>query len=421
MASRITIAVAGCGARGQDTYSRILMKMTDRAQIVACADTDPDKLAGMRKMCGVDEAQCYASAEDMLQQPRLADAMLICTPDKCHYFQAKEALLKGYHLLLEKPISPSAEECRELATLAQACKLHVVVCHVLRYTPFYQKVHDIILSGVLGDIAAIQANEQVCYWHQAHSFVRGNWRNKELSSPMILQKCCHDMDILLWLSGKHCKRVSSIGSLMHFRAEQAPLGAAKRCTDDCAVATTCPYNAVRFYMNHVRNGERGWPVNVVAFNPTEESVMTALKEGPYGRCVYACDNDVVDHQAVMLELEDGATVDFTMCAFTAHGGRTLRIMGTHGELLGDMKKETIRVMPYVGEEEEIDVTKLADDFSGHGGGDARMIESFLKLLIGESITDGTLSSIEHSVESHLVAFAAESSRLAGGQMIELSN
>lgn len=414
-----TVAVAGCGSRGQDTYSQILMELSGKARIVAAADINPEKLAGMRKLCGLTEEQCYHSAEEMLSQPKLADVMLICTPDRCHYTQAKAALNLGYHLLLEKPIAVTADECSELAALAQEKHRHVVVCHVLRYTAFYQKIKEIMDSGVLGDVVSLQAIEQVCYWHQAHSFVRGNWRNEGLSTPMFLQKCCHDMDILLWLTGKRCKRVSSFGSLKHFRADQAPAGAGERCVA-CAVADECPYNAVRFYLDRFHESGNDWPQNVVAFEPTEEKLLSALREGPYGRCVYHCDNDVVDHQVVNLELEDGATANFTMCAFTAHGGRTLRVMGTRGEVLADMKANTIRVMIFGQEDEVIDVRTLTNDFSGHGGGDARLVREFIDLVRGEIPVSGTLTAIDRSVESHLVALRAEDSRKNGGRVEVLS-
>jgi predicted dehydrogenase len=409
--------VAGCGSRGQDTYTKILLTMPEKAVVVAAADLDPEKLAGMRRLTGIPESACYASAEEMLAQPRLADVMLICTPDRCHYAEAKEALLKDYDLLLEKPIAPFADQCAELRDLAQARGRRVAVCHVLRYTAFYQKIKQLLDSGVIGQVMNIQALEQVCYWHQAHSFVRGNWRNEGLSSCMILQKCCHDMDIILWLTGKHCERVSSFGSLSLFKEENAPKGSAARCVD-CAVED-CPYNSVKFYLERYRIAGDDWPQNVVAFEPTEEKLMEALRTGPYGRCVYRCDNDVVDHQVVNLELEGGATVNFTMTAFTAHGGRTMRVGGTMGELYCDMKAEEIRVMRYGQEDEIIDVRKLADDFSGHGGGDTRLVREFLELMRGEIGISGTLTSIERSVESHLVALAAEESRREHGKAIAL--
>jgi predicted dehydrogenase len=327
------------------------------------------------------------------------------------------ALDKGYHLLLEKPVSPDLHECYEIADKAREKGVQVLVCHVLRYSNMFRKLKEVVDSGVLGDIVSIQADEEVCYWHQAHSFVRGNWSNEKRSSPMILQKCCHDMDILLWLTGKHCEAVSSYGSLTHFRKDQAPEGAARRCVD-CTVSD-CPYNAVKFYLNQFEKAGDDWPQNVVAFEPTREKLMDALKTGPYGRCVYDCDNNVVDHQVVNLLLENGATVNFTMCAFTAHGGRTIRLMGTRGEIYGDTKANIIKIMRFGEEDEVIDVRTLADDFSGHGGGDAVMVHEFIDLVRGEIGVSKTLTSIERSVESHLVALAAEESRLDLGRSIAL--
>ena len=418
MDGQITVAVAGCGSRGQDTYSKFLMEMPEKARIVAAADIDPEKLSGMRRLTGIPESACYASAEEMLAQPKLADVMLICTPDRCHYAEAKAALLAGYDLLLEKPIAPYAEQCAELRDIAVAKGRKVAVCHVLRYTAFYQKIKELLDDGVIGDPVNVQAIEQVCYWHQAHSFVRGNWRNEGLSSCMILQKCCHDMDIILWLLGKHCRAVSSFGGLHLFREEKAPEGSAARCVD-CAVAEKCPYNAVRFYLDEFRENGDDWPQNVAAFEPTEEKLMEALRTGPYGRCVYRCDNDVVDHQVVNLEMEDGATANFTMTAFTAHGGRTIRIGGTMGEINADMKKNIIRVMRYGQEDEVIDVRTLTSDFSGHGGGDARLLREFIDLVRGEIGVSKTMTSIERSVESHLVALAAEQSRREHGRPVTL--
>ena len=416
---QITVAIAGCGSRGQDTYAECQKRFPDRMKIVAAADIRPEKLEQMKAKYGLTDDQCYASAEEMLSKGRLADVMFICTPDQMHYSEAMEALKLDYHLLLEKPISPTEKECQDIEKLALERDRQVVVCHVLRYTVFYQKLKELIESGVIGEVVNIQANEQVGYWHQAHSFVRGNWRNASLSTPMILQKCCHDMDILLWLAGKHCKRVSSFGSLRHFKAEFAPEGAPARCTDGCPAAQTCPYNAVTYYMGRVEKGLLDWPLNVVTTDPTAENVMKALQTGPYGRCVYHCDNDVVDHQVVNLELEDGATVNFTMCAFTAQGNRQVRVMGTMGEIYGDVNAKSIKVMPFGQEAEEIDVAKLTSDFSGHGGGDARLVEDFLNLVSGEKVGGSALTNIVASVESHRVALAAERSRLNGGQVQEI--
>ncbi len=411
---QLTIAIAGCGSRGQDTYAACQERFPDRMRIVAAADVRPEKLRQMQERFGLTDDQCYDSAESMLKAGRLADIMVIATPDRCHYRQAMDALKLDYHLLLEKPIAPTAEECRDIERLALERDRQVVVCHVLRYTAFYQKLKQLIDDGTVGEVMSIQAIERVAYWHQAHSFVRGNWRNAELSTPMILQKCCHDMDVLLWLSGRHCRKVSSFGRLTHFTPEHAPKGAAKRCVD-CTVAG-CPYNAVEFYLNRDFSS---WPVNVLTADRTEPGVMQALRDGPYGRCVYACDNDVVDHQVVNLDLEGGATVSFTMCAFTKKCARHMRIMGTMGEIVADMETNTIDVRPYLGEDEHIDVRTLTDDFSGHGGGDARMVDDLLRLVSGEDTGKAPLTGISRSVESHLVALAAEDSRLNDGRVTEI--
>ena len=310
--------------------------------------------------------------------------------------------------------------------VAQECDRKVIVCHVLRYTPFYTKIKGLIDEGTIGEIVSVNSVENVGYWHQAHSFVRGNWRNSNTTSPMILQKCCHDMDILLWLTGKTCKSVSSFGNTYLFREDKAPEGAAHRCMDGCKVKDQCPYDAEKIYITDpvtgVQNGNTDWPVNVVALHPTVESVREALQTGPYGRCVYHCDNNVVDHQVVNLNMTDGSTISHTMCAFTAYtaaGNRYAKIMGTLGEIIADMGENTIQVNVFGKEPEVIDVRTLATDFSGHGGGDNRMIEEFLDMLINESGPTKSTTSVEQSVESHYCALAAEESRLNGGAVIEL--
>lgn len=415
----ITIAIAGCGSRGKDTYAKYQEQQPDRMKIVAVADIDPDKLQEMKQRYGLDDRQLYPSAEAMLKEERLADVMFICTPDRLHYNIAMDALRKDYHLLLEKPIAPTEQECLDIAHLADERQRHVVVCHVLRYTVFYQKIKELIESGLIGEVISIQAIEKVCYWHQAHSFVRGNWSNAENSTPMILQKCCHDLDILLWLANKKCERVTSFGSLRHFTPAFAPAGAPQRCTDGCPVADRCPYNAERFYLSRLREGDLDWPLNVLNPAPTEENILHALETGPYGRCVYHCDNNVVDHQVVALELQDGLTIDLTMCAFTAEGGRHLRVMGTHGEITGDMHAKLIEVTPFMGEPSVIDVASLSDDFSGHGGGDMHMVDEFFALLSDGAGPDSMSSAVSRSVVSHQAALAAEKSRLSGGMPVML--
>lgn len=418
----VTVAVVGLGGRGR-TYGSCVKRLGDKVKITAISDIIPDKMDRYIREFELDGVKTFSSAEELIAAEKQADILFICTQDKQHYIHAIPALKKGYHLLLEKPISPDEAQLREIAAVASEYDRQVVVCHVLRYTVFYQKLKELIDSGTIGDIVSIQAIENVAWWHQAHSFVRGNWRNSEETSPMILAKCCHDMDILLWLAGKRCRKVSSFGSLKHFKPENAPEGATLRCLDGCPHLHTCPFSVEDCYLKSAAAGVHGWPLDIVHPDCDIESVTAALKEGPYGRCVYHCDNNVVDHQVVNMLLDDEVTVNFTMCAFSKDNYRYTKIMGTRGDIIADMNANTIDVGIFGRDNTRsvIDVTKLTDDFSGHGGGDYRMVCDLVDLVSGEA-TDkkNTLTSIDVSVESHLVALAAERSRLEDGAVININ-
>lgn len=419
----VRIAIAGVGSRGKNAYGLELLNMKDRAKVVAVADIDPERLALAGDAHGVPDEMRFPSAEAMLAMPKLADAMLVCTQDRQHVPHAVAALKKGYDVMMEKPISPKLEDLQEITKVARENGRRVVVCHVLRYTPFFQTIKKTIDSGVLGEVVSIQALENVRYWHQAHSFVRGNWRREEDTSPMILAKCCHDLDYLVWLCGRKCERVSSYGSLMYFKESNAPEGAALRCTQGCKAKDGCPYDAEKIYLTNkdtgILCGNVEWPIDVLAENPTEEKIRHAIETGPYGRCVFHCDNDVVDHQIVNMQMEGGASLSLTMSAFTSIGGRTIKAMGTLGDLWGDMHENRIRIGVFGKEPQVIDLGKEEKDFAGHGGGDRLLMEQFVDLMQGKE-PDGTITTLETSVESHLVALAAEKSRLENGESIEIA-
>ncbi len=423
MSKRVKVALAGLGSRGKDTYAPTAKLFPEKMEIVAIADIDSAKVKDVAKEYNVPESACFSSAEELIAQDKLADVMFITTQDKEHVRQAIPALRKGYHLLLEKPISPDLDECREIVKVANECDRRVVVCHVLRYTPFYTKLKEVIDSGIIGEVVSVMAIENVGYWHQAHSFVRGNWRNSNTTSPMILQKCCHDMDLLLWLTGKTCKSVSSFGSTYLFKKENAPEGATKRCMDGCKAKANCPFDAEKIYITNektgVAKGNTKWPVDVLTLHPTVESITEAIQSGPYGRCVYYCDNNVVDHQVVNLNMTDGATISLTMSAFTATGSRYQKIMGTKGEIVADLSEKTIKVTPFGKETEVMDISKLSTDFSGHAGGDNRMVEEFIDMIAEDGEPTNAITSVDKSVESHYCAMAAEQSRLADGVVIDL--
>lgn len=419
----LRVALAGLGSRGKDTYAPAAKLFPDKMQIVAVADTDPAKVAETAAEYQVPERFCFSSAEELLAQERLADVMFITTQDRQHVGHAIPALKKGYDVLLEKPISPDLKECMELERTAREYGRRVVVCHVLRYTPFYRTLKEVLDSGRIGEIVTVMGIENVGYWHQCHSFVRGNWRDSRTTSPMLLQKCCHDMDLLLWLTGKKCRSVSSFGGRYLFREERAPEGAPQRCTDGCPEKERCPFDAEKIYLSNAATGidagNAGWPCNVLALHPDHDSVEEAIRKGPYGRCVYHCDNTVVDHQVVNLWMTDGATVSFTMTGFTEKNTRQTRFFGTAGEVEADLSLNRITVTPFGREAEVIDVSKLAEDFSGHAGGDHRMVEEFLDMLLEGGTPSASMTTLERSVESHVIALAAEESRLHGGAAVEL--
>ncbi|OPH50516.1 oxidoreductase [Paenibacillus ferrarius] len=407
---QLTAILIGAGARGSRSYAPYALDYPHELKFVAVAESDPHRLAQFAREHGIPPEGCFHSWEQLLEQPQLADIALICTQDRMHYLPTMKALSNKYHVLLEKPMSPSPKECIDMEQAAKDNNRLLTICHVLRYTPFWSAIKRLITEGRIGKVASIQLNENVGYWHMAHSFVRGNWSNSEVSSPMILAKSCHDMDVLSWLMDEKCVRLSSYGSLLHFHSGNAPEGSTEYCIDGCAVEATCPYSAPRFYLGEGKDWARHFTKDV-----SRESIVQGLKETGYGRCVYQCKNNVVDHQVVNMEFASGATVMFSMSGFTRHQERRIQIMGTLGEIRGEDDKITL--MDFV-THENIEI-KLPKQTSGHGGGDSGIVRSFLK-EVREYDGEESLTSAAASVRSHLMAFAAEQSRLAQGKSIELA-
>lgn len=398
----ITAVVLGAGSRGS-IYAGYAKDHPEELRIVAIAEPRRDRLDALAEDVNVPEEYRFACWEKLLSQPKLADCAFICTLDDDHIAPALKAMELGYHILLEKPMSNKEAECRVIVETARKTGRTLAVCHVLRYTPFYMTLKALVDAGEVGQVTTINQIENVGYWHQAHSFVRGNWRNSQETSPMLLQKSCHDMDIILWLMGSRCTQVQSFGSLGHFTPENAPEGAAKRCLDGCPHMETCPYSAPKLYMDMERTG---WPVDVITTDMSLEGRRKALEEGPYGRCVYHCDNDVVDRQVVNLEFLNGSVATFTMTGLSADFFRELKIFGTEGQIRANMGTKEI-VLHRFGEEPRTVPVDMGLEASGHGGGDYGIMADFLRILRegGES-----RSSAEASLQSHLICFAAERSR-----------
>ena len=411
-----TVAIIGCGGRGSDSYGYLIDLDKEHFKIVSLCDIRQEWLERAAKRFGVPAENLYLTEEEFFQEKR-ADILLVTTPDACHVRHALKAFELGYDILLEKPITDDREECEKLLAAQKKYGRKALVCHVLRYAPAFLKVKELLDSGTIGSLVAIDALERVGSWHQAHSYVRGNWRNREECTPMILAKCCHDLDLLQYYANSKCKSISSIGDLAFFKAENAPKGSAKRCTD-CAVEKDCPYSAKHIYIENWKiKGcpEDGWPFNIITGAPlTEEKLYKAIEEGPYGRCVFHCDNNVVDHQQTIMTFENGVKASLTMTAFTHTGGRRITFYGTYGEIILDERNCSIYVGRYEKDPEIIDVSELNEKGYTHGGGDHGLIKQLYAMLEGEA---EQTTSLEASVESHLMGICAEESRLQGGKLV----
>ena len=407
-------AIIGYGGRGM-VYEECLKRTG--GEISALCDIDPKKIALAKKNIGLSEKQLFQS-EDIFFEEKRADMLMICTQDELHLRHAKRGLELGYDLLLEKPIATSVKDCDEILKAAKKAGRQVFVCHVLRYAPFFNEIKRRIDSGKYGKVVTISLTENVAYWHQAHSFVRGEWRNDKTSNPMIIAKCCHDLDLLCWYAGEKCESVSSFGSLSYFTPKNAPEGAAERCLD-CKYIDSCAYSAEKIYIkDRAEKGDLQWPCDIVVPEPTVEKLYEALKTSPYGKCVYACDNNVVDHQVVNLLFAGGVTAQLTMTAFSEDCYRQIHVHCEKGELYGNNEEGKLYCNLFGGEKEVVDVNVIWDTAYGHGGGDWRMVADLINNVDGQG--GENLTSIEKSIQSHYVGFAAEESRLAGGKPIRLN-
>ena len=412
----LKVIVIGAGNRG-NKYATLMSQMPELYQVVAVADPGKAPREHIQQMFHLPDSACYTDWKDILAQPKMADLAIIATVDAMHYEPALKAIDLGYHLLLEKPVAQTAQECADIAAAAKKKGVSVLVCHVLRYTPFFKRIKEALMAGTIGDVQSVVHVEAVGNVHQSHSFVRGNWHCEAETTPMLLAKSCHDLDIIQWLLDKPCKRVQSFGDLTYFRKENAPAGAPVRCADGgCPIGETCPYNCIKLYYDDKNNAWfRGAATRgkTADFVPTDEEVMEALKTTDYGLCVFQANNDVVDHQIVNMEFEGGVTASFTMNCFN-QGGRYIRLFGTKGELYANMSDPEITVYTFEDKQiHNIPVVKTDETIlGGHGGGDAGLVKELHEYLSG-TYTGYCAADIEISVKNHLIGFAAEQARHQG--------
>ena len=452
MPQPLTAILIGAGNRGYEAYGPYALAHPNEIRFVAVAEPNDARRARFAQAHGIPAERQFRTWEDLLALGKIADTALICTLDRLHLEPTIAVLEADYDVLLEKPMSTTLADCVRVVQTAERTGRLLQVCHELRYAPFFTKIRGIVNSGRLGRVITVEHRENVSYWHMAHSYVRGNWRNSTIESPMILAKCCHDMDILFWILGP-CRRLSSFGSLTHYRPENAPPGAPERCTDGCPVADDCPWYAPRLYLDivpllHVARESplllerlasrlildhpalaravervmpafaaardyRGWPISIISEDTSPEARRRALEDGPYGRCVYHCDNDVVDHQTVNMEMEDGTSVVLVMHGHSHQEGRTMRYDGTRATLFGSYypTAQEIQIHDHLTCELEVLRPPVGSiGATGHGGADAKLMAGFVRAVHDPACA---LTPARDSLESHLMAFAAEKARVSG--------
>jgi predicted dehydrogenase len=410
--SAVTAIVIGAGNRGHDHYANWIRKNPGCMKAVGVAEPLAGRRQRMIREHGIEDRHVFTTWEHVFEQPKFADAVIIATPDDLHHGPAMAALEKGYDVLLEKPVGMDWKECEEILALQRRTGRIVGVCHVLRFAPYFNAMKEVLSAGAIGEIVDMQHMEPVGHTHYSHSYVRGIWANTKSAAPFLLAKSCHDLDIVRWMIGKPCRSVSSFGSRGVFTPDKAPAGATDRCTDGgCPQRDTCLYAAERIYLKEKRWNTRHLVDGVN--QPTAAMIEKALREGPYGRCVWKCDNNQVDRQVVNMEFDGGLPVSFHLC-IGDFGGRQTRITGTAGSMRGDMKS--------------LDVYSLAERRwiqhdvggwrGGHGGGDAGLIAAFAK-AVNRQDPSLLATTLAESMESHLIGYRAEESRVQGGRPLEV--
>eukprot|EP00794_Sanderia_malayensis_P018615 gene18615-20492_t len=410
---QISVLIVGAGMRGQ-IYARYARDFPGRMKVVGVAEPVLHRRTAMQKWYNIDENCVFSDWKQAVEIEKFADAVVIATLDDQHKDPCIAFANKGYHILLEKPMATTLQDCEDIVTACKQNKIILAVGHVLRYTPHYLQVKEIIDSGRIGDVVHIQHMEPVGWYHFAHSYVRGNWRKTSETAFSLLTKSCHDIDLLQSFMGKaKCTAVSSFGSLTHFKKSNKPQGATSRCLD-CPVEKSCPYSAVKHYLEPVRMGMQTYFCQVVSESPVPEEMEKELRSGPYGRCVYECDNDVVSNQVVNMSFEGGKTASFSMVAFTEKVcERQTTIFGTRGEMSCN-EGYPIRVFDFVEEIPEVvqktQQPEKGTSMSGHGFADYFLMRSFVK-AVAKNDPSLLLSGADETLESHRLVFLAEQARI----------
>lgn len=415
-----TVSVIGLGNRGTEYMSFLKAFHSSKVQIHALCDIRKQALDDFAPQYSIPRERQFLSTGEFFSQGVISDALIIATQDASHYEITKQAILTGYKLiLLEKPVSGIKDEYIELRDLARENNVLLIVCHVLRYSNYYSKIKEIISSGQIGDIVTINHTENVGYFHFAHSYVRGNWRDEFTSTPSIMAKCCHDLDLIAWFMDSPCTSVSSVGSLKFFRKENAPDGATPTCMGGCKAKKNCPYDAESLYITDPFYKAKfikymGRTLTGKAKN-SKKDIKNAIKDGDYGRCVFMCDNNVCDNQLVTMTFANGASAVLNMNGFSDKMFRECHIVGTKGELIGYGTKLKMNI--FGGKSKTVHT--FSPNIGGHVEGDIRLVAGFVKILCGETTDLTDITTIDATVISHNIALAAEESRKSNGATVLL--
>jgi predicted dehydrogenase len=394
------LILIGAGNRGMEIYARNVKLHHPEVKFVAVAEPNLQKRERFSQLFDVPTNQCYESWEHLLNENKMADAAIIATQDSMHFSPTMKALEKGYHVLLEKPISGKKEELIILREYAKSQKRILSIAHVLRYSDFFATIKHLLDDNVVGQLKSIQHQENIGYYHYAHSFVRGPWHRSDIANPIILAKACHDMDLLAWYINAKCTKVSSFGVRDTFIQEMKPKGATERCIN-CSLSRSCLYHAPSLHempkADHL----------AVILRNEYGSLNEAMKISDYGRCVYTMDNDVMETQITLLEFENGVHASFHLSAFNDEISRYIHIMGTEGEIRANTLSRKITIKRYDEPNERSIQIGLSD--SAHEGGDAGIVKGFIEEIKHQNLENGR-TSIDKSIMSHLMALAAECSR-----------
>lgn len=402
----IKALVIGTGSRAE-AYMKHIVGKDLPIKIVAIAEIIKERRDYVGKKYKIPEEQRFETGEQAISKGGEYDIVIITTPDKTHHNLAISSLENGYNVLLEKPMATTAKECIDIVKAQQKSGKILAICHVLRYAPFFKEIKKITEEKELGKLQNVNLIEDVSYWHFAHSYVRGNWRKEEESSPIILAKSCHDLDILTWITESEADIVFSRGSLNYFKKENKPDNSSDKCIE-CPVLD-CPYNSKRFYLNQ-EDGSL-WPYDSISQeDPSEEGRKKSIATTRYGKCVFQSDNDVCDNQDVLIEFKNGVNANFSLRAGGAYSTRRITLNYEKGQITGDLSEGVITKTTYTGKKDEHENKEIRfESKGGHGGGDLIMLKEVIKLIENNN-SEENITSAQRSLESHLIAFASEESR-----------